>query len=102
MGLPLVGLVFRVTGIDADLMARLWDVDPKAGQRVLITRGGYKYHGSGGVAVAAFALMGAAWRVAAGHVLQLEVAQTDTPLFAPDMLPSAIESDAVALALPTR
>jgi hypothetical protein len=88
MGLSLVGLVFRVTGSHANVMGRLGDVDPNAGQRVLITRGEYKYHGFGGVAVTSFALMGAAWGVAAGHVLQLEVAQTDTPLFAPDTLPS--------------
>jgi hypothetical protein len=100
MGLPLVGLVFRVTGTDADVMVRLWDVDPSVGQRVLITRGEYKYVGTGGISVASFALMGAAWRLAAGHVLQLEVAQTDTPLFAPDKLPAAIEYDAVLLALP--
>ena len=101
MGLPLVGLVFSVTGTDADVMVRLWDVDPSVGQRVLITRGEYKYLGTGGISVASFALMGAAWTLPAGHILQLEVAQTDTPLFAPDKLAAAIEYDAVVLALPT-
>jgi dienelactone hydrolase len=101
-GLPLVQLGFNASGSDADMHVRLWDIDPSRNQRVLITRGVYKYHGSGGISIAAFALMGAAWHLAAGHMLQLELAQTDTPLFAPDRLASSIEYKAVALTLPGR
>jgi X-Pro dipeptidyl-peptidase-like protein len=101
-GLPLVQLAFTASGTDADVHLRLWDIDPSRNQRVLITRGVYKYHGSGGVSAAAFALMGASWHVEAGHMLQLELAQTDTPLFAPDRPGSSIEYKAVALTLPGR
>lgn len=97
----MVGLVFKVTGSDADLMVRLWDVNTGAGQRMLITRGEYKYVGAGGISVASFALRGAAWRLAAGHVLQLEVAETDTPLFAADKIAATVEYEAVLLTLPT-
>jgi predicted acyl esterase len=100
VGLPQVRLSVQVTGTDADIMTRLWDVDPATGQRALVTRGVYKYRGQGGAATVSFAMLGAAWTFPAGHLIELEVAQDDLPLFSPDNLPSAVEYDAVTLNLP--
>lgn len=100
LGLPRLELRLAVTGADATLFGRLWDVAPD-GRATLVTRGALRLSPppAPGVPIT-FELPGNAWRFAAGHRVQLELTQIDTPFFRPDNLPSAIEVQGVELELP--
>lgn len=104
LGAPVVRLTATLTGTDAELAARLWDVDPATGQQALITRAVYRLTAAppGQQLQAAFELWPAAWSLAAGHQLKLEITPDDSPTWRPDTLPSTVSLSDIALTVPAR
>jgi hypothetical protein len=104
IGAPVVRLTATLAGTDAELAARLWDVDPATGEQALITRGVYRITASaaGQRLQAAFELWPTAWALAAGHGLKLEITPDDSPTWRPDTLPSGITVSNVSLTVPAR
>lgn len=107
MGLPEVSLTADPDADDAYVAARLWDVDPVAGDRTLVTRGAVRLDGTAAQAVT-FQLFGNAYDVAPGHRLVLELTADDGPAFrtwdpsggaSPDA--ATIEVANVSLTVPT-
>jgi hypothetical protein len=77
MGAPTVITRLAVAGAGAEntqVVARLWDVAPD-GRQTLIARGLYRPVGDGSVEV--FQLHGNGWKVAADHVVKLELLGAD-------------------------
>jgi predicted acyl esterase len=102
-GLARVEVDYALSGVDATILAKLWDVRPD-GTRTLVDRGVYR------LATLAddpsqgrldFKLFGSSWNFEPGHQVQLELAQTDGVAFRADDLPSAITFDNPALTLPS-
>jgi hypothetical protein len=88
VGLPRVEIDYTATAPDFELNAHLWDVAPD-GSRTLIDRSAYR----GGPATsgqAVFELFGNAWRIEAGHRLQLELVQDDATFLRTNNFASAI------------
>jgi len=103
-GSPVVRVSVALTGTDAELAARLWDVDPATGQQALITRGVYRLTApaTGQATRLAFELWPAAWSLGAGHQLKLELTTDDSPTWRPDNLPGSMTLTRVSLTLPIR
>ncbi|HEX8054363.1 MAG TPA: CocE/NonD family hydrolase [Thermoleophilaceae bacterium] len=88
LGLPRVTVTYTATAPDFELNAHLWDVAPD-GTRTLIDRGAYR----GGPVLsgtADYELFGNAWRVEAGHQLELELLQDDSTFLRPHNYPSTV------------
>ncbi len=103
LGLPTVSVNYTLTGVDATLIAKLWDVTPSTGSRTLITRGVYRLvdpeiTSSGTVS---FQLFGNHWRIDDGHQIELELMQSDAPVFQADKLASTLQLSAATVQLPT-
>ncbi|MGI8847445.1 MAG: CocE/NonD family hydrolase C-terminal non-catalytic domain-containing protein [Candidatus Dormibacteria bacterium] len=103
-GAPVVHASVTALGPNAELAARLWDVDPTTGKQTLVTRSVYRIVAGllGGTQPIAFELWPNAWRVGAGHQLKLELTQDDSPVWRPDNLPSALTISGLRLDLPGR
>lgn len=107
LGLPRVKLNYVLTGIDATVIAKLWDVD-EFGNRTLVTRGLYRLSVAGGdpqgapgnPAKMSFQLFGNHYKLREGHKVTLELSQTDVPYLRPNKLPSTIEFSNPKLTLP--
>jgi fermentation-respiration switch protein FrsA (DUF1100 family) len=89
MGLPRLDITYTATAPDFELNSRLWDVAPD-GTRRLVTRGAYRGGPSLGPAKISYEMFGNAWRVRAGHVLQLELLQDDSTFLRTDNVPSTV------------
>ncbi len=106
LGLPSVTLPYTMTGEDATVVVKLWDIDGTGNKR-LVTRGVYRIstplalgqtESSGSLN---FKLFGNHWRFESGHKIELEVGQRDFPFLRPDNLPSRITYDrGVELSVP--
>jgi dienelactone hydrolase len=103
LGAPVVHVTVSLDGTDAELAARLWDVDPATGQQALITRAVYRLTGPapGGTQRLAFELWPTAWALGAGHQLKLELTPDDSATWRPDNLPSSMTLSGVSLTVPT-
>jgi acetyl esterase/lipase len=99
MGLPRLKLTYRSTAPDFELNSRLWDVT-KDGSRTLVTRGAYRGGPSLGPAKIVYEMFGNAWRVKAGHRLQLELLQDDSTFLRADNVPSTVTIENLGLELP--
>lgn len=100
LGQPRLHLEVSITGVDAELDTRLWDVAAD-GTRTLVTRGAYRYRGAPGVVAIDTALQGNGWDFASNHRIRLEVTQGDSPYLRQDNMPSAISYASMTLTLPT-
>lgn len=103
LGLPKLMADFQLSGVDATVVAKLWDVDA-SGHRTLVTRGVYRLSLAGGDRPAGklkFDLFGNHYRFVDGHSIELEISQTDYPFLRPDSFASAITYKDVKLELPT-
>lgn len=104
LGLPTVTLPYTLTGQDATVVVKLWDVGPdEGGQRTkrLITRGVYRLSPPiGQTGQIRFQLFGNHWQLTSGHTIELEVGQRDARFLRPDNFPSTITYDGVTLSLP--
>jgi len=102
IGSPTVIGNLSVTGArpqDAQIAARLWDVDPEAGTRRLVARGLYR---PGPEPRQVWQLHPAAWRFAPGHEIELELLGNDAPYSRPSNDPFEIEVSRLRLRLPVR
>jgi hypothetical protein len=101
-GSPVVTASVRDSGPDAELNARIWDVTP-SGTQYLISRGTYRLTlpaGSGDTTVE-FQTSAAAFAVASGDTLKLELTGYDAPTYQPDAITNTTTIDSVNLVLPT-
>lgn len=103
-GAPVVHVTAQLTGTDAILAARLWDLNPATGQQALITRSVFRLTGPapGSVHQLAFELWPTAWALSPGHELKLELTQTDGPTWRLDNLPSTLTLSGLRLTVPAR
>jgi predicted acyl esterase len=99
MGLPRIGLTYQATAPDFELNSRLWDV-AKDGSRTLVTRGAYRGGPSLGPAKVVYEMFGNAWRVRAGHRLELELLQDDSTFLRADNVPSTVTIQDLSVTLP--
>jgi acetyl esterase/lipase len=100
LGQPALHLDVGITGVDAEIDTRLWDV-AEDGTRTLVTRGAYRFTGGPGTVSIDTALQGNGWDFTSTHRIRLEVTQSDSPYLRTDNLPSAITYAAMTLTLPT-
>jgi dienelactone hydrolase len=104
LGLPEVKVAYAMTGADATVAFKLWDLPP-AGDKVMVDRGVYRLSVAGGDPVndtIDLDLFGNAWQFEPGHRIQLQISQTDAAYLRPDNLPSSITWSNPQLTLPVR
>jgi len=101
LGAPVVTFGLALSGTDAEVNTRLWDVAPD-GSRTLVTRGAFRFAGASGPTTVAYPLWGNGWVFRAGHTIRLEAVQNDAPYLRADNLASAITYQSVALDMPVR
>ena len=102
LGLPrLTFASWSMAGTDATLAVRLWDVAPD-GTKTLADRGVYRITAATDdpAKPLSFELYGNCWQWLAGHQMQLQVTQADTPYLRPDNEPSTLTFTAPKLAVP--
>lgn len=97
VGLPRVRVAYTATAPDFELNARLWDVAPD-GTRTLVDRGAYR-GGPELSGTAEYELFGNAWRLEAGHQLELELLQDDSTFLRPHNYPSSVTVQEARLGL---
>jgi dienelactone hydrolase len=101
IGAPIVRADVTVNGVNAELAARLWDVDP-AGTQTLVSRTVVRLEAAapGATRALAFELGANSWEVLPGHSLRLELTQNDSPTWRPDNEPSSLSISGLRLDLP--
>jgi predicted acyl esterase len=102
LGSPIVSTQVTVNGVDAEIAARLWDVNPSAGTQALVARAVYRINvATTGVTIpVVFELSANAWQLACGHQLKLELTQDDAPYWRPDNEPSSLSYAGPSLRIP--
>jgi len=104
-GQPTVIVQATVAAVRVQLNVRLLDVAPDQ-SRQLITRGTFTVDGAGGAEIGTRELTiptyGNLWRAEAGHTLQLEISNVDSPYITPSRLPSVTTISRVRLEIPVR
>lgn len=99
LGLPTITASVKLNGPTGEIAARLWDVIPGAGQR-LIDRGVYRLsEGQQGKIV--FQLHGDGYRFARGDTVKLELLGADAPYYRATRYPFSVEVSNVSVSLPT-
>jgi hypothetical protein len=103
-GSPVVRVTVSLDGTDAELAARLWDVDPATGKQALVTRAIYRLTAPapGSTQRIAFELWPTAWGLGAGHQLKLELTPDDSPTWRPDNLPATMTLTHLSLTIPAQ
>jgi predicted acyl esterase len=104
LGLPELTTTYSLTGVDASLALKLWDVAAD-GSKTLVTRGVYRLAVAGGDPTSGLIdvkLYGNAWQFKPGHSIQLQLTQVDSPYLRMDNLASSISFGAIRLVLPVR
>jgi predicted acyl esterase len=104
LGLPRAAVHYDLTGQDATVVFKLWDVRP-GGSKTLVTRGVYRLataHGDPASGVLHTELFGNDWLFRAGHTIELQIGQVDAPTWRPDNEPSSISISAVRIVFPVR
>jgi fermentation-respiration switch protein FrsA (DUF1100 family) len=101
LGLPTVRAKVVLTGDNAQLDSRLWDVAPN-GDRVLVSRGVYRLLAADSGKTITFQLHGNGWRFVPGHKPQLELLGRDAPYYRVSNTPFTIDVSNVTVELPTR
>ena len=102
LGLPTLKVGYQMTGSDATVVAKLWDVG-QDGARLFVSRGVYRVTSTGLVQAPGslgFQLSGNQWTFAPGHRVELELSQSEPPHLRPNNLPSTIAYKAPSLTLP--
>jgi predicted acyl esterase len=102
LGPPHLHVTATPTGTNAELAARLFDLNPATGTQTLITRAIYRITGTPGHAQQiSLELWPTAWQLLPGHQLTLELTQTDTPTWRADNQPAALTLTNLELTVPT-
>lgn len=97
LGSPTVIADLAVTGVNAALTARLWDVGPDGAQQALVARTVYRPEASGRQV---FQLHPNGWRFAPGHTPKLELIGTDVPYSRAPNGQYSVDVSALELRLP--
>ena len=88
-----------VTGHDALLVGRLWDVDPATGHQRLVDRGVVRLRSR---KIVSFDLNGNAYKFARGHQIKLELLGRDSPTYRAANGTFSVTVKQLRVALPTR
>jgi pimeloyl-ACP methyl ester carboxylesterase len=102
VGAPSVSVDVAVTGVNAEVAARLWEIDG-SGNQTLITRTVYRIEETGPTTNdhLHFELWPQAWQFQTGDTLKLELTQDDSPVWRPvNPPPSGLKFTNLDLALP--
>jgi acetyl esterase/lipase len=104
IGGPTVRATVAMTGTNAEVAVRLWDLNPKAGTQTLITRAIYRLQSSASSSTQHLVvqLWPTAWPLLSGHRLKLEVTQNDSTTWRADNEPSMLTFSDVRLVVPER
>ena len=101
VGAPTVNVDVAMTGLDAEVAARLWELNP-SGTQTLVTRTVYRLQSASQSSTVhlGFELWPQAWQFQPGDRLVLELTQNDSPVWRPDNEPSSLTFTNLDLALP--
>jgi pimeloyl-ACP methyl ester carboxylesterase len=99
LGMTHVRADVAVTGRDALLVGRLWDVDPATGRQRLVDRGVVRLRSR---KIVSFDLNGNAYRFARGHRIKLELLGRDSPTYRAANGTFSVTVGKLRVALPTR
>jgi fermentation-respiration switch protein FrsA (DUF1100 family) len=99
LGMTRVRARVSVSGHDALLVGRLWDVDPAHGRQRLVDRGVVRLRSK---RTLSFALNGNAYRFARGHRIELELVGRDGPTYRPANPAFSVTVRDLRVTLPTR
>jgi dienelactone hydrolase len=101
VGAPSVSVDVAVSGQNAEVAARLWEIDG-SGNQTLITRTVYRVEETAPTTNdhLHFELWAQAWQFQTGDTLKLELTQDDSPVWRPDNEPSHLTFTNLDLALP--
>ena len=91
VGRPVITGRVTTTGDYGQIVARLWDLDPRTSEQLLITRGAYRLEDDEQGAFR-FTLDGNGWRFAKGHRVVVELVGRDAPTYGRE--PGAVARDA--------
>ncbi len=103
LGLPTVAFHYDLSGNDATVVLKLWDVKPN-GSKTMVTRGVYRLstdEGDPASGTVRTQLFGNDWLFPQGHVIQLQIGQQDSPFARPDNEPSSIQVSQLHVRFPT-
>jgi predicted acyl esterase len=104
LGLPSVSAHYALSGQDATVVIKLWDVRPD-GSKTMVTRGVYRLstaHGDDSASgILRTQLFGNDWMFPPGHTIELQIGQVDAPSWRPDNEPSSISISSVRVRFPT-
>ena len=101
-GAPTVIGEFSTPGTNAQVIARLYDVNGAAGTQQLIGRAIYRPISPGaGFTEQVFQIHPQAWNVAAGHIVKLELLAQDSTYARNSSTPQSIKARSLELRLPT-
>ena len=99
IGMTHVRAAVAVTGHDALLVGRLWDVNPATGRQRLVDRGVVRLRSR---KLVSFDLNGSAYRFARGHQIKLELLGRDAPTYRAANGAFSVTVKKLRVALPTR
>ena len=99
LGMTHVSADVKVTGSDAMLVGRLWDVDPSRGRQKLVDRGVVRLRSK---KVVRFDLNGNGYRFARGHRVKLELLGRDGPTYRPANGDFSVTLRNLTVTVPTR
>jgi fermentation-respiration switch protein FrsA (DUF1100 family) len=99
MGMTHVRADVAVTGHNAMLVGRLWDVDPSTGRQRLVDRGVVRLRSR---TIVSFDLNGNAYRFKRGHQIKLELLGRDSPTYRAANGTFSVTVSKLRVALPTR
>jgi pimeloyl-ACP methyl ester carboxylesterase len=100
LGAPAVGARVRVTGANGELVARLFDENPRTRTERLVSRGVYRLKRNEKGAVV-FQLHGNGYEFARGHTVKLELSGSDSPYYRRSSSRFTIRLTRVRVQLPT-
>jgi hypothetical protein len=89
----------RVRGSGAQLVGRLWDLDPSTGRQRLIDRGVVRLRAARTVS---FQLNGNGWRFRPGHRVRVEILGRDAPTYRPSNGAFTVDVSRLRVTLPAR
>jgi predicted acyl esterase len=99
LGRTAVSARVRVRGANAQLVGRLWDLDPATGRQQLVDRGVVRLRSARTVS---FRLNGNGWRFRRGHRVRLELLGRDAPTYRASNGAFTVTVSRLRVTLPTR
>jgi fermentation-respiration switch protein FrsA (DUF1100 family) len=101
LGRPVITGRVRARGRYGQVIARLWDLNPRTGEQLLITRGAFRFK-SDQRGRFRFILDGNGWRFARGHRIAIELLGRDEPTYDAAPEPFTATLTRLRVAIPVR